>query len=738
MNNLAIEYVKLASLAPYAKNARTHSREQISQIAASIREFGFNNPILVDGNKGIVAGHGRALAALELELDRVPVIELKHLSEAQKRAYIIADNQLAMNAGWDFELLSLEIKDLEAQDFNLDLLGFNPTDLSYLLNPTADEPESASTDTSKAGSLNTQFMISPFSVLNAREGWWQDRKRAWINLGIRSEIGRGENALSMSAAANEQMRGGHVYKEREKRAALAAQGGIDSAAGREEGLTYGNSPQITEQGLNYYRNKKKSAVPGGGGGGGYLKKGANGYERAQPGYGGTTGGLTFGGFSENFKVPTSGTSIFDPVMCELAYRWFSPPTGLVLDPFSGGSVRGIVASRLGRSYYGIDLRAEQIAANQEQALAVCPVLPQWICGDSTDPKSYSLMTEKADFIFSCPPYADLEVYSDDPKDISTMDYPAFKQAYFAIIKEACSHLKDDRFACFVVGEVRGKDKNGAYYNFVGDTVEAFRAAGLDFYNEAILITMVGSLPIRAAKQFSASRKLGKTHQNVLVFVKGDVKKATLACGQVVVDPSLFDNLPVDPEDGEAVEESVKEGVQVKVSAAMARLEFAGCSPDYIKNTCHATCCQSSTSPTGTIITIHPREVPAIEARGGVVIDGLLQPKPGEKKCPFKTQDNLCGIHFTPDKPFGCIASPFTLNDNDTLIVRNRYKTLKCYKDGDKVPAYRAFSASLKLIFGEEGAARITAHLDAGGGDILATMSAQNYETLKTNDVIKKG
>jgi len=104
--------------------------------------------------------------------------------------------------------------------------------------------------------------------------------------------------------------------------------------------------------------------------------------------------------------------------------------------------------------------------------------------------------------------------------------------YFEIIAKACARLKEDRFACFVVGDVR--DKKGNYYNFVGDTVEAFKAAGMNYYNEAILLTMIGSTAMRAGRQFTASRKLGKTHQNVLVFVKGDGAKATKACGVVEV------------------------------------------------------------------------------------------------------------------------------------------------------------------------------------------------------------
>jgi hypothetical protein len=140
-------------------------------------------------------------------------------------------------------------------------------------------------------------------------------------------------------------------------------------------------------------------------------------------------------------------------------------------------------------------------------------------------------------VFSCPPYADLEVYSDDPNDLSTLSYEDFKPAYFEIIDKACAQLKDNRFACFVVGDVR--DKKGNYYNFVGDTVEAFKAAGLHYYNEAIMITPIGTLGMQTSRNFPIARKLGKTHQNVLVFVKGDGKKATQACGVVSVDESLF-------------------------------------------------------------------------------------------------------------------------------------------------------------------------------------------------------
>lgn len=228
----------------------------------------------------------------------------------------------------------------------------------------------------------------------------------------------------------------------------------------------------------------------------------------------------------------AGTSIFDPVLCELAYRWFSPKQGNILDPFAGGSVRGIVASKLERQYVGIELREEQVKANQSQAIELCTdPQPTWICGDSLN--IVDLANDyRADLIFSCPPYGDLEVYSDNPNDISTMPHSGFIDAYFKIIKNSISILKQDRFACFVVGDFR--DKKGIYRNFVSDTIQAFIDAGADLYNEAILVTSLGSLPIRVGKSFTATRKLGKTHQNVLVFIKGDPRKATEACGEVEI------------------------------------------------------------------------------------------------------------------------------------------------------------------------------------------------------------
>jgi ParB-like chromosome segregation protein Spo0J len=135
---MQIKDVAVNNLIPYAKNSRTHSPEQVGQIAASIKEFGFRNPILVDG-VGIIAGHGRLMAAQKLGLDKVPTIDCSDMTESQKKAYIIADNKLAMNAGWDTAMLSIEMKDLEDEGFDLALLGFDDKELNALLEPEVTE-----------------------------------------------------------------------------------------------------------------------------------------------------------------------------------------------------------------------------------------------------------------------------------------------------------------------------------------------------------------------------------------------------------------------------------------------------------------------------------------------------------------------------------------------------------------------------------------------------------------------
>jgi ParB-like chromosome segregation protein Spo0J len=141
---MKIESIKLDKLIPYARNSRTHSDQQVAQVAASIREFGFTNPVLIDSGDGVIAGHGRVMAARKLGLAEVPCIRLGHLTETQKRAYIIADNKLALNSGWDEEMLGLELADLREADFDIDLIGFDAGEIEAALNPA--EPIQSDSD----------------------------------------------------------------------------------------------------------------------------------------------------------------------------------------------------------------------------------------------------------------------------------------------------------------------------------------------------------------------------------------------------------------------------------------------------------------------------------------------------------------------------------------------------------------------------------------------------------------
>lgn len=231
------------------------------------------------------------------------------------------------------------------------------------------------------------------------------------------------------------------------------------------------------------------------------------------------------------SMSDTGTSIFDPALCETMYAWFTKEDDFILDPFAGGSVRGIVAVETGRHYCGVDLRQEQIEANILNAEEICTdEQPTWVCGDSLNIKS--LASGEYDFIMTCPPYGDLEVYSDNPADISNMPAEEFDVAYAQILHNAVDMLKDNRFACVVVGNYR--DKKGNLRDLVGITVRAMEAAGAHYYNDIVLVTPVGSLPIRAGRHFQVARKIGKMHQYVLIFVKGDGKTAAQRLGDVEI------------------------------------------------------------------------------------------------------------------------------------------------------------------------------------------------------------
>jgi DNA modification methylase len=207
------------------------------------------------------------------------------------------------------------------------------------------------------------------------------------------------------------------------------------------------------------------------------------------------------------------------------YKWFTPKEGKILDPFAGGSVRGIVATEMGYEYMGIDLSKQQIEENRKQSSK-----PKWVIGDSDEMLDY-LGDEQFDFIFTCPPYYDLEVYSDNPLDISTMEDAKFDEKYFSILTKAAKKLKNNRFFAIVVSEVREQSKTrnykiGKYKGLVNKTIQVCEEAGMYFYNDMILFNSQHTASRIVDTYFNRNRKIASVHQNILVFVKGNPDLAT--------------------------------------------------------------------------------------------------------------------------------------------------------------------------------------------------------------------
>src|SRR3990167_9044687 len=463
--------VKARDLRPNPRNWRRHPKYQREAMAGMLAEVGYADALIArelpDGSLILVDGHLRAETTPDAE---VPVLVLDVTEAEADKLLATLDPLAAMaQANQDALLALLPTVEVKGPSTNAMLEALaNGSYESLTPMPFPGGDAEVRPDVQHL-TLAERFLIPPFSVLDARQGYWQDRKRAWLALGIRSELGRGDGV----------------------------NGGAKLANGRSPARTFG---QDLMRGEHVIGKNNLTWV-----GGNRDAQDMDETSRKNLAAGGSQG--------------QSGTSICDPVLCELSYRWFCPPGGRILDPFAGGSVRGIVASVLGYRYTGIDLRSEQVAANIAQAIQITPsVVPSWIVGDARDVAV--LVSDTYDFLFSCPPYFDLEQYSDDPADLSNArDYETFLQAYRSIIAESVRMLRDNRFACFCVGDIR--DGKGFYRNFVADTISAFSDSGMALYNDAVLVTAVGSLPLRVGKQFGAYRKLGKTHQNILIFYKGD-------------------------------------------------------------------------------------------------------------------------------------------------------------------------------------------------------------------------
>lgn len=425
--------------------------------------------------------------------------------------------------------------------------------------------------------LARRFIFTPFSVLDARQGAWQARKRLWKRcLKIKGAAGRFENARGFGSQTGKYYNFYQMKRDLEKelRRKLTTREAIKELIVRGLITKHTQRPGKAPKEKAAYaigskeswnkKQKEKSLYGTDETPQGRLERmrlrdgqvrSSDGTKQPRGARSGGVDGRGLGCLNRKFRsrddewfqtkratrdnawvkehiksgcaqdIDGDGSSVFDPVLCELMYRWFCPIGGRVLDPFCGGSTSGMIAGMLGYRFTGIDTRPEQVLANIPQADGIKELAhqPEWYCGDSSEIDKIIPQKRKFDLLWTDPPYFDLEMYGGADRNDGSMysTYPEFLRWYRRIIRRSLNRLRNNRFAAIKIGEVRGK--NGAYLNFVGDTIQMFIDLGLHYYNEIILETAVGSLPVRMSKQFQVSRKIGKTHQNVLIFWKGDLK-----------------------------------------------------------------------------------------------------------------------------------------------------------------------------------------------------------------------
>ena len=408
------------------------------KIKLSIIKYGFSFPFFVwnDGKKNyILDGHGRFATLCKMQKDGYDIPDLPVVYVDCKDKNEAKQKLLRLNSQYGHMTKESVLDFAEGLDINFGEIALPEGIIDFTVD---NEDENGGGEDKKQ--LTEEFLVPPLSILDTTQGYWQERKKIWKSIGLKSDEGRDDKMMKSLSALKEKT---------------------------------GN-----------------------------------------------------GKFSDE--------SIFDPVLCETLYSWFGKPEGQILDPFAGGSVRGVIASFKNMKYIGFDIRPEQIEANEKQKY-ICDgnkYQPVWMCCDSNKMDSKLEKDFETDMVFSCPPYADLEVYSDLDGDISNMNYKDFIEVYKSIISKSCSYLKNNRFAVFVICEVR--DKKGFYYNFVSDTIKAFEDAGCRYYNEIILKNGIGTKALTCGIAMRKTRKVGKIHQNVLVFCKGDPKKAVEDLGDVQI------------------------------------------------------------------------------------------------------------------------------------------------------------------------------------------------------------
>lgn len=375
------------------------------------------------------------------------IIKATELSEDEQREFIIKDN--VGYGEWDMDALANEWDAEELDDWGLDVWQ----------NKEWGNGESSGATNSKPAnsSLNDRFIVPPFSILDTRKGYWQERKKKWREL-----IGDNGESRNDTLITSPEIK----YKD-----------------------LYQRTRQHREElGISFKEYLDK-----------YVPDDVK--ER------------------EASKVLSAGVSLLDPVMAEIVCRWFGQDNCKTFDCFAGDSVFGYVSAHLGNEFIGIELRPEQARLNNER---VEGMTARYINDDGQNVAQH-IAPDSQDLLFSCPPYFDLEKYSDLENDASNQDsYEDFIKILENAFKAAVGCLKDNRFAVIVVGDVRDKS-TGFYYDFCGDIKRIFKEVGMQLYNEIILVE-TGASTALCAGRYMESRKVAKMHQNILVFYKGKTKE----------------------------------------------------------------------------------------------------------------------------------------------------------------------------------------------------------------------
>lgn len=408
---------KIGDLIEAEYNPRQLTKEQFQQITDSIKRFGIVDPIIVNKNKErkniIVGGHQRVKVAGSLGFKEIPCVEVDLTPDKERELNV----RLNKNTGeWDWDELANHFDVSELIDW-----GFDDKDLAFF-------DLDGMTDDNIHNKLTDNFLVPPFSILDTRQEYWQDRKREWKSL-------IGDNGES-----------------RENTLMGDSQKGLSDI---KDGI-----------GVNYFNS----------------------------------------------------ASILDPVLAELSNLWFGVNKGKTFDCFAGDSVFGYVSDYLGNKFTGIELRQEQTDLNNKRLKGT---ESKYICDDGQNVLKH-IKANTQDLLFSCPPYFDLEVYSTLKNDASNQkEYKDFIKILDKAFSDSIKCLKNNRFAVITISNIR--NKKGFYYNLVDDVKNIFIKNNMPLYNDIILIEQSGTAAIRASRNMK-NRKVCKTHQNILVFYKGDTKE----------------------------------------------------------------------------------------------------------------------------------------------------------------------------------------------------------------------